>query len=244
MTKDSGISEAASEKPMTPEEARAAIDAIKSDLGNASPSVSEAASETQPPARRKRGRPSLWTAEGQASIETRNLFGSGRGRNNDAHAAIAIELLTSYINDSKSEEVSWGRVSWLLQDMAISFNIRDFMAAGCREMVTKSAKMSVLTELGRIASSHGGGEMVRLAFELCDLDPKPSVKRAVRMLRDWRLQREGRAGTPEECLEAIRTAVIRFLETRSATSRETVAVALREALRSWLSIDPSRLGPL
>lgn len=206
--------------------------------------ISEAASENKP----KRGRPSVWVGGvGKLREESRGRRFralTDRGRSDNAYAVAAITALMGKGGTDKYH--------WLLGDQAhayINGKIRTlYEHLGDRFPNRQPAKMSVLTELGRIMAAFSDGEEFALKFadELCEMEPKPKVKEATTWLRRWRLNILGKE-TPElphgnagDLADAFCALVGRYDSEHSGVTVEMVleALASTTAFYEWVAEEP------
>jgi hypothetical protein len=95
-------------------------------------------------------------------------------------------------------------------------------------------RQSVVAELGRIISEWSNGFELALknARGLCQMDPKPTTKEAMLMLRRWRLGRENKRGNPLELLQRIAKTIDDYCD-RYEMNRAWIADDLR-LLADWI----------
>jgi hypothetical protein len=88
-------------------------------------------------------------------------------------------------------------------------------------------KKEIISELGKLRD---GDSIIMAAREICRM--KPGVRRAISMIRRYRL---GRPQTPTtiDLAEAILVAVDRYLKRHPATAEAEIVAALEEARACW-----------
>jgi hypothetical protein len=121
--------------------------------------ISEAASEIQPP-KRKRGRPKI-------------------------HEGPAYATMRSFIHPERTERCCQDRV--IACRAAGVLSSQPDAGTKYRWLMGDRFKWSLLAELGRVLESHGEGDVVSLAGELCGMNPKLPVKQAIAQTRRFRL---------------------------------------------------------
>ena len=205
--------------------------------------ISEAASENKP----KRGRPSQWAggveALRTAARDRRFKALTDRGRADNAYAVNAIILLRKNDADDKYD--------WLLGTQSLAHI--DGKARLLHELLgdrfpdRRPPKMALLAELGRIIDAWSDGEKwaLKLADELCQMEPKPKVKEAAAWLRRWRLDGLGKApkekpGSADELADAICELIDRYDREHDGVTPDIALEALASAIAfyEWVAEEP------
>ena len=197
-------------------------------LGEASPDdgcILEAASELQPA--RKKGRPRRWHYQQRKGWEESDLTKRGeQDKYCAAHAALAFK---EAIGDTR-------RFAWIFG--GYTFDDQGRRVPGTS---TKSVKVSLAAELGRLIQTYSNGVEVALkaAEEIISLRPRIGVKEAVRFVRDIRRVAKPQTsapGTVEDLEEHLYKALADYMERRHDTSPETIRQAievLAEHCEDW-----------
>jgi hypothetical protein len=86
---------------------------------------------------------------------------------------------------------------------------------------------------------YGADTMIRLAHELCEMDPKPTSQQAVTWLRRWRLDQEDKAGNANDLANVLCKAIDNYLERYPSTPRDAVLAALEDVLDVHYSLEHS-----
>lgn len=210
--------------------------------------ISEAASENKP--KHGRGRPSSWAGGTDHVRKTATDLlwrtSTDRGRANNAYALNAIKLL--------EENGSIPRYGWILGDTPSGHVVRE-MAMLYHLMATESKnrrdrqppKLSILSELGRIQLAFADGDewALKLADQLCQEEPKSSVKEAAARLRQWRLEIFGKdahrqQGSSDDLSEALDALIDRYAESHSGVTDDMIlkALATTTSFREWVAEEP------
>jgi hypothetical protein len=235
------IPEAASENQPVEDEAQAGL---APDTAQGQDGISEAASENQDRPKRKRGRPPVWTPAGREMGKDSSRARTARGQSNHLYAIMAqnqIKALCDQAPDEQACRAAWERMSWLANQTTWILSqprLSPLTAVLARDM---KVRLSVLTELGRIYFDLGEEAFRRALDSVLDMQPKPTTKAAVAMLRRWRLECLGKpdedcAGDADELSIAIQKAIEGYLERYPATSDETILEALNDMVSLHLFV--------
>ena len=95
----------------------------------------------------------------------------------------------------------------------------------------RGLKLSVLAELGMILDAFGAEAMQSCANQVIGMEPRPTVKAAVGMLRRWRLNRPvRRRDVYLGLVESITNAIDRFQRDHPEATGEAICEALTGVL--------------
>jgi hypothetical protein len=96
-----------------------------------------------------------------------------------------------------------------------------------------SIKVTVLAELGRLICNYKNGEevAVKWSVQILNMKPKPSVKRAMKMIRAWRLGKYS-DGSTDGLATKITASIDSYLDSHPNTTEEQIEEALNLAM-SW-----------
>jgi hypothetical protein len=163
--------------------------------------------------------------------------GSERGQNGKFYMMIALNTIVGI--DDHDERA---RYYWLAPDGAIlallgatlpgasegyRANVRrvgnptNVPGAGLRE--------TLLTELGRVMVACDKETMLRCARQLCEMEPKPSTREAVAMVRRWRLGEAEKPKPPGLVAYELAQAVGKFVEQYAHTHSGVTDAVLMDA---------------
>jgi hypothetical protein len=169
---------------------------------------------------RKRGRPRRFdNAPGfftQTSAKQFPHVQSARGHVNMHYLSLALTVLT------ETDHPDRRRYDWLCPDGALLW--LHPMGASLPHLRPR-IKTTILTELGRVGMELGEEHMRNAALHLCET--KPKTQDAVRSLRAWRLDQEGKMGTAAALEVVIARAVDDYLTRYPATPPGVVSDTLR-----------------
>jgi hypothetical protein len=209
--------------------------------------ISESASENQP--RRKRGRPRKWvdmqTNKPYAYEKQRQGFldpTSERALQNRFYQERGTWALLKVITPDTVNRFRWligtvglrtdGGTKKVVVPGVVSNPSLAALAPGLAKQIQRGVKASILTELGRIAEEgyDDSAELaVQLADQLCQAEPKLSVKEACHRLRAWRLNRPPNPANADELVDVIAEAIDAYFDEHVSTHEET-AHLIDEAL--------------
>jgi AT hook motif len=202
--------------------------------------LSEAASDNQP--KRKRGRPRKWvdmkTHEPYAYEKQRRgvLDPTGdRTLSNRFYQERGTVALVAALTPETANRFQWimGTVQIKRDGDSMNFVMPGVTRAnptalalmpGMIERWRREVKASILTELGRIAEegfSDSRDLAVKRADELCAMEPKLTVKEAVRRLREWRLDRQPKPANEDQLADVIIEAIDAYFDRHVSTKEET-----------------------
>ncbi len=214
-----GISEAASENTQKPERDEVITSLMTMLRGEEAVNHEKGEAASDIPVKRKRGRPKLGLGY-ELSHREGSILGSEakteRGKLEALYAKRAAYVLFNhrhehpeltewtglYKCDDGEEIVHWG-----------------------------SSKTTVLAELGRLIEKYRNGEEVAVQWsvEILNMEPKPTVKQAMRLLRAWRLG-HNKTGSTDALTERILAAAADYVDSYPSTTGQQICDALEHAL--------------
>jgi hypothetical protein len=182
--------------------------------------ITEKFSENTPA--RKRGRPRRFEDSAYGPQSGRNLprAYTERSRLNNVYFTNA---LLAIIKDNPDRDC----YRWLCPVGAEFYLYRQIPLGRAHPKV----KTVLLTELGRIRTDYGTETMRKVALQLCE--DKPKTRDAVQWLRDWRLEKEPRAGNADALYDAIVRTIQDYLDRYPATPADHIAAALWALHSRW-----------
>ena len=102
-----------------------------------------------------------------------------------------------------------------------------------REILDLTAlKTTVLAELGRLIEKYKNGEEVAVQWsvKILNMKPKPSVKKAMRMLRGWRLGDKRGTGSADALTIKILSSIDSYTDGHPNTTEQQIIDALEQAI--------------
>jgi hypothetical protein len=197
--------------------------------------ITEAASENQP--KPKRGRPSKWVEGAKRHVDSLDRgITTDRGRTNHIHAENGLIALAGGEGRPPDAVMKWpDRYRWIVgrfPETVVSPKAASLIRAASSALkmtASQDAKVSILSELGRITSVYGDETARSVADQLSEMKPRPTVKAAVAMLRRWRLPKT-KPGRVDGLVDAITRAIDLYCDQHPETEPEMIDDAL-----GWVS---------
>jgi hypothetical protein len=165
----------------------------------------------------KRGRPrNQWLA---SSVAIAKGHGCLVDIHTDRHAQnIAYRQEAVCVLSNHPERHKW---TWIIDREA------------CQRGDKRPWKSTILMELGRISDPD---QMIEVARQLSNIDPHPTAREAVAMIRRWRLGTQP-AADPHQLSVTIGNTVQRYIDTHRDVDKDTVLAALEHVVKTVKSMD-------
>jgi hypothetical protein len=165
----------------------------------------------------KRGRPrNEWLASNVAIARGHGCLyeiHTTRHAQNIAYRQEAIHVLSNH-----PERHKW---TWIIDPEA------------CQRGDKEAWQPTILMELGRIDDP---GQMIEVARQLCELQPRPTVRKAVAMIRRWRLGTQPEADSHQLSV-SIANTVQRYIDEHRDVDKDTVLAALAHVAKTIKGMD-------
>jgi hypothetical protein len=211
-----GISEAASENTQKPERDEVITSLMTMLRGEEAVNHEKGEAASDIPVKRKRGRPptfqhgwSQWDAGSKATTK--------RGQLEALYARSASRVLFDHRHKHPELIELTG-----LHKYDDGTEYRD---------IQSKRNLTVLAELGRLIVRYKNGEEVAVewAVEILNMEPKPTVKQAMRLLRAWRLG-HNKTGSTDALTERLLAAAADYVDSYPSTTGQQICDALEHAL--------------
>jgi len=210
-----GISEAASENTQKPERDEVITSLITMLHGEEAVNHEKGEAASDIPVKRKRGRPKLEIGYREGSVIGSEAK-TERGKLEALYARSAAYVLFNHRHEHPE-----------LTELTGLYKCEDG-----KEIVNwGSSKTTVLAELGRLIEGYKNGEEVAVEWsvKILNMEPKPTVKQAMRLLRAWRLG-HNKTGSTDALTERFLDAAADYVDSYPSTTGQQICDALEQAL--------------
>ena len=198
--------------------------------------ITETVSENPPEKpKRSRGRPRLIKRAGLDMVD--RLYanvGSERGRNGKFYMMIALNTLVGLEDHDERARYYWlapdGAILALMPGLSEGYRANTKRIGNPKDVPGAALRETLLTELGRVMVAYDKDTMLRLAQQLCEMEPKPTTREAVAMVRRWRLGEPDEPEPPGVAGLKLIDALAKFLDDYRATHAGVTRDVQRDAL--------------
>ncbi len=211
-----GISEAASENTQKPERDEVITSLITMLHGEEAVNHEKGEAASDIPVKRKRGRPPIFE-HGWSQWDAGSKATTKRGQLEALYARRARYVLFEH-RHKHPELTEWTGL---------------YRCEDGREILDLTAlKTTVLAELGRLIEKYKNGEEVAVQWsvKILNMKPKPSVKKAMRMLRGWRLGDKRGTGSADALTIKILSSIDSYTNGHPNTTEQQIIDALEQAI--------------